>query len=315
MFSSPVLFIYTYVLMSAGAFVRPYISQRDIVEVSGVNQFLGYVGWGSKNATSYVDRFWRLYWDTPISRLNKIFYPEKKLFVDDTMPSLSSQIIICARVTAAPVLFISLIRALKGSVDEQDCNCFLEYFFRAKIYTDIANAEYVALYKPTAVIAALMLIPWRRIAKIIRAIGNIGLSAWVGFILFIVAYTGFAVLLVTFPILAAIIFIPAVLALLFVVFKILSLTVAEWREDRVTFQLITQVFLPERPIIAANFKALRTEGMRFRYVSWVGAKAGDHLKRLQDPSNRWPDDQRPNQKDAASTILAQLDARWMKLDI
>ena len=86
--------------------------------------------------------------------------------------------------------------------------------------------------------------------------------------------------------------------------------------DRKTLRQSTRVFAPDRDIIGRHFMALRTPRGRFRYARWVETNASDHLDALADPKNGWPNSKRPNvNNDAGSTLLAQLDARWLKLDI
>lgn len=86
--------------------------------------------------------------------------------------------------------------------------------------------------------------------------------------------------------------------------------------DRAKFVSATRVFAADREIIGRNFSALESTGFRLRYARWVETHSGDHLKALGDPTNIWPNNERPYVgNDAGSTLLAQLDARWFKLDV
>jgi len=61
-----------------------------------------------------------------------------------------------------------------------------------------------------------------------------------------------------------------------------------------------------RDAIATDFLGFRTEWYRRRYVEW--------LRDAQvNPTGAWADF-RPNKGDAASTLLSQLDERWLQLE-
>ena len=88
---------------------------------------------------------------------------------------------------------------------------------------------------------------------------------------------------------------------------------------RARFANATVKFVPRRTDIAAALNGFETPGTRRRYVDWLEQEAGAHahLTALADiVANPWPDGRRPNRdNDAASTRLAQLDERRLKLDV
>jgi hypothetical protein len=89
--------------------------------------------------------------------------------------------------------------------------------------------------------------------------------------------------------------------------------------DRSRLAAATVKFIPSRHDIAEVFEMLETARARRSYVEWVEreAAASKHAEALADiVANPWPDGRRPNRyNDATSTRLAQLDERWLKLDV
>jgi len=88
--------------------------------------------------------------------------------------------------------------------------------------------------------------------------------------------------------------------------------------DRERLVAETVRFVPRHAAIAAVFNAFGTPAGRARYVDWIERQAArhDHLAALADiVANPWPNGRRPNLGDAASTRLARLDERWLKLDV
>jgi hypothetical protein len=77
--------------------------------------------------------------------------------------------------------------------------------------------------------------------------------------------------------------------------------------DRGTYRIATESSAINRQIIADDFSMFQTPLYRRAYVAWLGD--------LQSPPRGdWPSE-RPNIKgDQASTMLAQLDERWLGLD-
>jgi hypothetical protein len=91
-----------------------------------------------------------------------------------------------------------------------------------------------------------------------------------------------------------------------------------WRHDRARLAGATAKFLARRTEIATAFQSLETAQTRNRYIDWVEREATthDHLAALADiVANPWPNGRRPNLGDPASTRLARLDERWLKLDV
>lgn len=92
-----------------------------------------------------------------------------------------------------------------------------------------------------------------------------------------------------------------------------------WRRDRKRLKVLIKHFDHSRELIAKTFNSFETESARLRYVMWIQHKAEtpEHLRALSDvTTNPWPYGRRPNiHESEASILLAQLDARWLKLDI
>lgn len=92
-----------------------------------------------------------------------------------------------------------------------------------------------------------------------------------------------------------------------------------WLVDRRRLKSSVVRFVPSRVDIATAFECFEGAWGRARYVEWVEREAAtpDHLKVLEDiVANPWPGGCRPNRdNDLASTRLAQLDERWLKLDV
>lgn len=93
------------------------------------------------------------------------------------------------------------------------------------------------------------------------------------------------------------------------------------RNDYKNFNKLTARFIPSRARIAEGFSDFKTAKYRRRYVEWVDRQSNDpdHLLKLSKENwhlNSWPNGFRPNVgDDEASTLLAQLDGRWLGLDI
>ncbi len=69
-----------------------------------------------------------------------------------------------------------------------------------------------------------------------------------------------------------------------------------------------------RKQIADNLCQLSTNRGRAAYIRWLSSRVSDLDRNLRVPDDRWPDGMRPNYgDDEASTMLAQLDERWLSL--
>jgi hypothetical protein len=80
-----------------------------------------------------------------------------------------------------------------------------------------------------------------------------------------------------------------------------------WK-DRRLLKEITNTTNVDRVIIATNFTRFKTGWYRLQYVEW--------LRDVQiRPKGAWPDKRPFIRYDVASTLLAQLDERWLGLDV
>ncbi len=82
---------------------------------------------------------------------------------------------------------------------------------------------------------------------------------------------------------------------------------AEVVGDRSRFKAATLSIALNRTIIAADFGKFKTAWFRRHYVGW--------LKNLPvGPHGDWPNGRPYLRNDNASTLLAQIDERWLGLD-
>ena len=97
------------------------------------------------------------------------------------------------------------------------------------------------------------------------------------------------------------------------------LLLRRYRLDLRNLRERTKFFSASRIRIAEDFNSFRTDRCRSQFVAWLAREAKDpkDLRDLSDlTGNPWPDGRRPNLGgDLASTQLAQLDARWLGLDV
>lgn len=91
-----------------------------------------------------------------------------------------------------------------------------------------------------------------------------------------------------------------------------------WRDHR-KLAAAQSCFNASRQAIGETFNSFETDAARLQYVRWLEheAETPESLAALADVAvNVWPNGRRPNNRESeASTLLAQLDARWMKIDI
>jgi len=88
------------------------------------------------------------------------------------------------------------------------------------------------------------------------------------------------------------------------------------REDWIRLKEAMSVFSSDRHVIANNFLAFNLHSSRLKYVKWIEINSGNYFSDFYDSKNVWPNKERPNiNNDKASTLLAQLDAKWLKLDV
>ena len=93
---------------------------------------------------------------------------------------------------------------------------------------------------------------------------------------------------------------------LFIITRLIA-QIRLWLPDRLYLQKATRVTTLTRAGIAADFAKFKSELYRLRYAEWLRDVA-------VPPHGPWHDI-RPNiRDDAASTLLAQLDERWLGLD-
>lgn len=91
-----------------------------------------------------------------------------------------------------------------------------------------------------------------------------------------------------------------------------------WYRDRTRLAKTLVTFNPSRALISESFRSFETDKAREAYVRWIErqARAPEYRQALLDLiANPWPQGRRPNINDSeASTLLAQLDAKWIGLD-
>jgi len=74
-------------------------------------------------------------------------------------------------------------------------------------------------------------------------------------------------------------------------------------------------FNPNRSAISEQFVGFKGAYFRLKIVEWFELNAINYLDELGRYENEWPGGKRPQIKgDSASAKLAELDARWLKLD-
>ncbi len=105
-------------------------------------------------------------------------------------------------------------------------------------------------------------------------------------------------------------FMPTLLAgagIIFVLYRIRTVIAYSWK-DRKIFLQATQSIAADRAAIGQEFSSFCTRWYRLRYVEWL-------RDRQIHPTGFWPTGRPYFRNDPASTMLAQLDERWLGLDI
>lgn len=173
-----------------------------------------------------------------------------------------------------------------------------------------------------AAVALTLMFPGRRLWIAVRGLMNVELKEvlTVAFSIIIVGILFFSInelVIKILPVWFKEMFMVLVVVLVGVLFFwVVVLKIKSWFEDKKLLKELTRVFTPERLIIGQHFSSFKTKTGRLKYSRWVEISANDHLPVLGDPKNSWPENVRPNvANDEASTLLAQLDVRWLKLDI
>jgi len=95
--------------------------------------------------------------------------------------------------------------------------------------------------------------------------------------------------------------------ILYLIYEGIGLLSLFWR-DRKLLKEITSLTSVDRAVIASNFIRFKTSWHRLQYVEW--------LRDMQiRPKGAWPAKRPYIRYDEASTLLAQLDERWLGLEV
>jgi hypothetical protein len=174
-----------------------------------------------------------------------------------------------------------------------------------------STVAYVAIH----LAVALTIVPWLDSVLFLRRFGGrlISSAQLAKLLAAIVAIACVAALIVTFNHLINrflkhpnYILIPFLISAgIPVLIILLSNLVAAWR-DRGHLQRSKQATAASRTSIAADFSRFQTTWYRRKYVLWL-------RESQMQPLGPWPNG-RPNAGDDASTLLAQLDERWLGLE-
>jgi len=85
-------------------------------------------------------------------------------------------------------------------------------------------------------------------------------------------------------------------------------------KDYVTLREAKLSFVPSRQWIAETYLSIRTNLYRAEFLDWLEQVTLNHIEKLAEPTDHWPNGRPQLPNDPNSIRLAQLDARWSSLD-
>jgi hypothetical protein len=66
--------------------------------------------------------------------------------------------------------------------------------------------------------------------------------------------------------------------------------------------------------LAGGLARFETARGRLKYVTWIGQRSDELHEEMSKAGNDWPGGERPYYGDEASSLLAQIDEKWLGLD-